>query len=197
MPVCDGCGATVDDPHIRRRIEHLEMATRCRPIHIQVLILDSAPPTPPEDYFYRVSDAQANRSAQARGYFDALIQCSGEAPSRFAREADALAEFQRQGLFLANVVDCPCELDREKATARCAPSLLKRIQFSYKPKYLALISPALASIIPLLTEGGWAEQLILNNGAPFDFGLGDGGHGKVEFAKRVNEKLVKIASNSA
>jgi len=100
-------------------------------------------------------------------------------------------------LFLANLVECPSELDFEKAAARCTPSLLKRIQFSYKPKYLALISPALVSIASLLSEGGWTERLILNNSAPFDFSSGDGGRGAAEFAKRVNEKLLKIASNSA
>lgn len=197
MPVCDGCGATVDDAHIRRRIERLEMATRYRPIHIQVLILDAAPPTTPEDYFYHASGEEPKRSAQARERFDALLECTGEAPSRFARETYALAEFQRQGLFLANLVECPSGLDFEKAAARCASSLLKRIQFSYKPKYLALISPALASISSLLSEGGWTERLILNNGAPFNFRSGDGGSVKAEFAKRVNEKLVKTTSNSA
>ena len=42
--VCDGCGAQVDEAHIRQRIERLELATRFRPIHIQVLLLDAAPP---------------------------------------------------------------------------------------------------------------------------------------------------------
>ncbi len=53
MPVCDGCGMQADDAHIRRRIERLELATRFRPIHIQALLIDAAPPSRSEDYFYR------------------------------------------------------------------------------------------------------------------------------------------------
>lgn len=51
MPVCDGCGVQADGDHIRRRIERLELATRFRPIHIHVLLVDAAPPSRLEDYF--------------------------------------------------------------------------------------------------------------------------------------------------
>jgi hypothetical protein len=64
MPVCDGCGAQADDAHIRRRIERLELSTRFRPIHIQVLLIDAAPPTRHEEYFYR---AAVNRDDRSRG----------------------------------------------------------------------------------------------------------------------------------
>jgi hypothetical protein len=191
MPVCDGCGAIVDDAHIRARIERLEMATRYRPIHIQVLLLDAAPTARPEDFFYR---AAGDRSAGSRAYFEALIKCTGEDPAQFSREADALAEFQKQGLFLTNVVECPVGPDLNAAVGRCAPSLLKRIQFSYKPKYLALISPALASVIPMLSEGGWAERLILNAGAPFHPGSADEA---ADLANGVRDKLAKTVGNPA
>ena len=92
MPVCDGCGATVDDAHIRDRIERLEMATRYRPIHIQVLILDAAPPVRPEDYFYRATSDGSERSPKSRAYFDALIKSAGDNPARFSTDAHALAE---------------------------------------------------------------------------------------------------------
>jgi hypothetical protein len=198
MPVCDGCGGTVDDAHIRARIERLEMATRYRPIHIQVLLLDAAPPaTRPEDFFYRAASDRAERSPNLRTYFDALIKCTDEDPARFTREADALAEFQRQGLFLTNVVECPVDADVPAAIARCAPSLLKRIQFSYKPKYLALISPAIAFLIPALSQGNLAERLILNAGAPFDLGSGNRGNDAADLANRVSEKLVKSVPNPA
>src|ERR1700685_3343133 len=111
MPVCDGCGATVDDAHIRDRIERLEMATRYRPIHIQVLILDAAPPVRPEDYFYRATSDGSERSPKSRAYFDALIKSAGDNPARFSTDAHALAEFQRRGLFLTNVVECPADAD--------------------------------------------------------------------------------------
>ena len=198
MPVCDGCGGTVDDAHIRARIERLEMATHYRPIHIQVLLLDAAPlSSRPEDFFYRAASDRSKRSANSRTYFDALIKCTAEDPARFTREADALAEFQRQGLFLTNVVECPVDADVPAAIARCAPSLLKRIQFSYKPKYLALISPAIAFLIPALSQGNLAERLILNAGAPFDLGSGNRGNDAADLANRVSEKLVKSVPNPA
>jgi hypothetical protein len=197
MPVCDGCGATVDDAHIRARIERLEMATRYRPIHIQVLLLDAAPFAPPADFFYHETDDLSERSAESRAYFDALLQCTGDDVSRFSRKADALAEFQKQGLFLANVVECPVGANLDEALGRCAPSILKRIQFSYKPKYVALIASALASIVPSLSQNGWAERLVLNAGAPFDIRSAIASAHASSLARNVRERLAKAVSSSA
>jgi hypothetical protein len=194
MPVCDGCGATVDDAHIRSRIERLEMATRYRPIHIQVLILDATPPARPEDFFYRAAGDHSERSAESRAYFGALIQCIDLDPARFSREADALAEFQKQGLFLTSVVECPVGTDLVAALGRCARSLLKRIQFSYKPRYLVLVSPALASLIPLLSQSGWTERLLLDAGSPFDIGSV---RGASELAHGVRDRPASSRTNSA
>ncbi len=77
MPVCDSCGAQVDDAHIRQRIERLELATRFRPVHISVLLIDAAPPVRFEDYFYRATSNRAERSPTSREYFDALVKCAG------------------------------------------------------------------------------------------------------------------------
>src|SRR5271156_5207074 len=195
MPVCDGCGAQVDDAHIRARIERLEMATRYRPIHIQVLLLDAEPPERVEDFFYRPAGDPAERSSAARAYYDALLKCTGEDPSRFPSEVDALAEFQRRGVFLTNVGGGFAGGGLDSAVERCAPSLLKRIQFSYKPKFVAPISPALAAILRLLQQGGWADRLILDGGMPFD--VRSSAHGPVDLAVAVSEKLTKAASNSA
>jgi hypothetical protein len=196
MPVCDGCGAQVDDAHIRARIERLEMATRVRPIHIQVLLLGVAPPVRAEDYFYRAAEKGTERSAGARAFFEALLQCTGENPRRFATEPEALAEFQRRGLFFTHVVECPAdtEAEREAALVRCAPSLLKRIQFSYKPKFVAPIFSGLQSIIPLLAAAGMAERLILDGGEPFDPSENPGAD---RFANAIKDKLTKAVSNTA
>jgi hypothetical protein len=196
MPVCDGCGAQVDDAHIRARIERLEMATRYRPIHIQVLLLDAEPPERVEDFFYRPAGDPAERSGAARAYYDALLRCTGEDPSRFSSEVDALAEFQRRGLFLTNVVECFAGSGLDAAVERFAPSLLKRIQFSYKPKFVAAISPALQGILPLLQQSDWADRLILNGAVPFD-ARSSSVHGPADLAAAVNEKLTKAVSNSA
>jgi hypothetical protein len=196
MPVCDGCGAQVDDAHIRARIERLEMATRYRPIHIQVLLLDAAPPERAEDFFYRTAGDRSERGAASRAYFDALLRCTGEDPSRFPSEVDALAEFQRRGLFLTNVVECFTGSGLKSAMERCAPSLLKRIQFSYKPKYVAPISLALHGMLPLLRDGGWTDRLVLDDETPFDV-RSSSPHAPAGLAAAVNEKLTKAASSSA
>ena len=197
MPVCDGCGATVDDAHIRARIERLEMATRHRPIHIQVLLLDAVPFARPADFFYHEADDLSEGTAESRAYFDALIQCTGEDAFRLSRKVDALAEFQKHGLFLTNVVECPVDANLDEALGRCAPSILKRIEFSYKPKYVALIAPALASIIPSLSQNGWADRLVLNAGAPFDIRSAIRSPDASGLARGVRERLAKAVSSSA
>jgi hypothetical protein len=194
MPVCDGCGANVDDAHIRSRIERLEMATRDRPIHIQVLLLDAAAPARAEDFLYRAGGDHSERSPEARNYFDVLMKCAGEDSSRMSTERDRLAEFQRRGLFLANVVECAAGSDLDTALGRCAPSLLKRIQFSYKPKFVAPISHALQGTMRMFADSGWADCLILNGSRPFDVRV----PGEAQMlALAVNERLAKAVSNSA
>jgi hypothetical protein len=189
MPVCDGCGAQVDDAHIRARIERLEMATRYRPIHIQVLLLGVAPPPRPEDYFYRVAESGTDRSPGGRAFFDTLIRAAGESPERFTNESQALAEFQRRGLFFVHVVECPAiGSEREAALERCATSLVKRIQFSYRPKHVAPLFSELGPVIPLLAAAGMSDRLILDRDQPFDLGA--------RLVEAVTEKLAKAASTA-
>src|ERR1700733_3187977 len=107
MPICDGCGARVDAEHIRQRIERLEYSTRFRPIHIQVFLLDAAPPVRPEDFFYRPAEDRSVRSTEARKYFDDLARAAGVAVSSELDEKVALAEFQRRGFFLVSALECP------------------------------------------------------------------------------------------
>jgi hypothetical protein len=166
---CDSCGAPADDRHVRERIERLELATRLRPVHIQVLLLDAAPPPRPEDYFYRVAGNRSARSADARNHFDELIACSGTNAAGEIDEEAALEAFQRRGLFLAYAVECPVKDDAALANAvgRVVPTLLKRLQLSYRPKYVAILSESLQGLIPVLQEAGWADRLVLDEGRPF------------------------------
>ncbi len=170
MPVCDGCGAPVDDAHIRRRIERLELATRFRPVHISVLLIDAAPPDRAEDYFYRATtDSAADRSPVSRAYFDALVRCAGVTPDRAMNEEAALAEFQRRGLFLIGAIECAVEnaTEAQRTIARTAPALLRRVNVSYKPKSIALLSSPTAALVPVFQENGWGDRLILDDGKPF------------------------------
>lgn len=168
MPVCDGCGMQADDAHIRRRIERLELATRFRPIHIQALLIDAAPPSRSEDYFYRPGNRK-ERSKNSWHYFDEIVKCSGFAPDSEMTEESALAEFQRRGFYLANAVECPIELPAALAASieRAGPVLIKRIEKSYKPKYVALLSASLAKVIPLFERSELRDRLLLDQGVPF------------------------------
>jgi len=176
MPVCDSCGAQVDDAHIRQRIERLELATRFRPIHISVLLIDAAPPAPFEDYFYRATNDRTERSPESREYFDALVKCAGASAGTEMKEDAALAEFQRHGFFLIGAVECTLEghSDPAKAIERTAPGILRRVNVSYKPKSVALLSPLTQNLVPLFQTNGWGARLILDDGKPFGDSLSTG-----------------------
>jgi hypothetical protein len=169
MPLCDGCGAQVDEAHIRSRIKRLEHATRFRPIHIQVLFVAAAPPSQPEDDFYRTATS-TKRSAGSQTFFDELAKCVGREPGDNADEEGVLTEFQRHGFYLAYAVECPIEPPEQLAATvtKLAPRVVLRVNTSYKPKFVALLSPALQPLIPLFRTNSWADRLILQDGAPFE-----------------------------
>ena len=169
MILCDSCGRPADPQHIRERIERLEVATRFRPVHIRVLLIDAALSPRPEDYFYRAATDRSVRSESSRAYFDRLVHHAGpHPPSAAATEEAALAEFQRQGLFLTYAVECPVENSSELPAVlkQGVPNLLKRVQLSYKPKYIALLSRDLAELVPVL-QSAWGDRLILDGASPF------------------------------
>ena len=168
MPVCDGCGAQADDAHIRRRIERLELATRFRPIHIQVLLIDAAPPARAEDYFYHAVNRE-DRSQGSRNYFDEIARCSGLTISPEMNEESTLAEFQHRGFYLAHVRECPAERTDELAESpeRLGSVIIRRVEKSYKPKYIVLLSASLEKLIPQFERSGMRDRLILDHGKPF------------------------------
>jgi hypothetical protein len=176
MPVCDACGARTDEAHIRRRVGRLELATRYRPVHVKVLLLDGAPPARVEDYFYQPTKDRSIRSLASRMYFDELVKCAGISAGPDLREEPALTDFQRRGFFLSSAVECPFEdqPDPQGALRRLAPTVLKRVQTSYNPAYVVPLSPPTQELIRLFGLVGWGDRLVLNNGAPFsDPYLGD------------------------
>ena len=120
MTVCDGCGRPVDAEHVKARIERLQLATRFRPIHIQTLVIDACPPQTLSDFFYNVGGA--GRSAAARAHFGELAHCvgdlSGKALGAETSDEAVLTEWQRRGLFLAFVVDCPFESEPDVSGGR-------------------------------------------------------------------------------
>jgi hypothetical protein len=176
MPVCDACGVRTDEDHIRRRVERLELATRYRPVHIKILLLDGAPPARLEDFFYQATKDRSTRSQASRMYFDELVKCAGIPVGPDLREESALTDFQRRGFFLTSAVECPFEEQSDPlgALRRLAPTVMKRVQTSYNPSYVVPLSPPTQELIRLFGLVGWGDRLVLNKGVPFsDPYLGD------------------------
>ena len=107
--VCDGCGLPATPAHIAARMERLELATRFRPVHINVLFVAMEPMPRPEDDFYR--------PPQSRDFFDSFlsaldISAEAEKPQIESNETDPAAaakllEFQRRGYYLTYLSECP------------------------------------------------------------------------------------------
>lgn len=168
---CDGCGVVATPDHLRRRVERLELATRFRPIHIDTLILYPAPPQRVEDYFYRPAHSREERSPSSRAFFDGMLAAAGINAVENKSEELLLAEFQRAGIFITECCECPLEGSATSSAdlaVRMAPSLLRRVQFSYKPKRILLLSGELAPLIPLFRQAGLRENLLPREGKPID-----------------------------
>lgn len=174
MPVCEGCGSRTDDAHVERRATRLDLASRLRPTRIRVLLLDGAPPSRIEDYFYRAARNPADRSLGAGRYFEELMKAAGVTVAAGSQETTLLAEFQRKGFFLTYAVDCPFEEqdDPKGALRRLAPTVMKRVQSVYDPAYMVPISQPTAELIRLFGMIGWGDRLVLENGLPFSDSYG-------------------------
>ena len=197
MAFCDGCGLQVDDAHIRRRIARLELATRFRPIHIQVLLIDASPPMGEDDYFYRAASNREERSVVSRMYFDEIVKSAGIAVGAGVSEEAALTEFQHRGFFLAYAVECPVDSPEMLSDAlnRLGRVMVKRVNASYKPKYIVPISPSMGELTPLFEFSGWGERLVLNGGKPFvDPFLGDP-QSQAEFGTSLGDRLAEALSS--
>ena len=160
---CDGCGQRASPEHIARRLQRLEWTTRYRPVHIGTLLLGAA--APQSDYEFLYSPAGA-WNGEAR----VLVAAAGLTVDGKTAEA-TLVEFQRGGLFLTHVVECPLEngeaANIQQLLAARLPAALTRIRRSLKPKRLALISPELAQFLPALNSGQLNCALLLDQDKPF------------------------------
>jgi hypothetical protein len=183
---CDGCGCSANEAHLRERVARLERATRFRPIHIGVLFLFDAPPLESSRDFYCLANDLAGRSASSRAFFRELMHGAGLEDDSLPSEEAALAEFQRRGFYLAYACECPLEeggvgsgegpapLSTIELAPRFGATVVKRIQFSYKPKRIVLLSGATRDLIPLFEESGLGDRLLLDHGGPFDVRPGFG-----------------------
>ncbi len=143
--LCDGCGQPASPEHIARRLQRLEWATRYRPIHLHTLLLGAVSPESDADYLYSPGELHTGEAAN-------LFAAAGIAAA--GKQADALhTEFQRRGLFLTYVLECPldgkaqngtgeqpADAKRDSLLISRLPAMFTRIRRSLKPKQLALIS---------------------------------------------------------
>jgi hypothetical protein len=177
---CDACRRIVTSEHVALRFRRLEMATQYRPIHIGVLFLTDAPPPALEDYFYSAAASDLRRSPSSRAFFDSLMTAVGITPGEGNDESTLLTEFQKRGCYLAESVECPLEthelldsvqspgMEGEEFARKHWPTLLKRIQYSYKPRNIVLFSQRTRSFIPMFKEAGLGDRLLLHRGGSLE-----------------------------
>jgi hypothetical protein len=146
---CDGCGQLVPAEHIARRLQRLEWATRFRPIHIQALLLAASAPESDSEFLY---SPEAPFTGLAGDLLAALsISSAGKS------NEEILADFQKRGLFLAYLLECPLASGTEPPEAvdlldRHLPQALARIRRSLKPKRALVLSQDLQRFLPQLCE---------------------------------------------
>jgi hypothetical protein len=167
---CDGCGLPASAQHIATRLRRLELSTRFRPVHIGVLFVALAPGVRPEDDFHAPAESKefADPFLEALGIHSPTQNAGPESDSRAADSA-RLVEFQRRGYYLAYLSECPLPEDEEPAAstiARLGPTLIRRIQFNYKPKHVAPLGQELFPLINMLKTAGIDPILTLEQGLP-------------------------------
>ncbi len=171
---CDGCGQPASPEHIAKRLERLEWTTRYRPVHIGTLLLGSVAPSKDSEFLYAPSGEFAGQGRH-------LLAATGVSYDGKSREA-VLAEFQRGGLLLTYVLDCPLEQAVSEPAAIQAllsarlPALAARVRRSLRPKRLAPISRLLEPLLGNLETLGLGCPIVLDGNKPFalDEGAEDG-----------------------
>lgn len=155
---CDSCGLPANPQHIADRLARLELATRYRPVHISTLLVCTAPPARLEDDLYAWERNSA--STEARKSLASLLACAGISPAK--SPADQLAEFQRLGFYLAHLVECPLDFSapHTNLAKTYGPTLAKRIQFSYKPRRVAILDPVPEGLPEILASADLADLLV-------------------------------------
>ena len=166
MLPCDGCGQFAPPAHIARRLQRLEWATRYRPVHIQTLLLGGIVPSQQSSFLYADSEQVSGEASQLLQ----AVEISTEGKSR----DQILCEFQKRGLVLIHVLDCPLEgrlspSEVQGLLERQLTAALVRVRRSLKPKRVLLFSKELASVAPKITEAALECPILSDNGDPFEF----------------------------
>ncbi|MBI1749782.1 MAG: hypothetical protein HY234_09225 [Acidobacteria bacterium] len=196
---CDGCGLPASPEHIALRIRRIELATHFRPVHIHALFLAEAPPERPEDYFYYPAKGRAERGRLSRALFSGLMEGLSIAPMAGEGDEPFLAEFQRRGFFLADCLECPVadivpglregtvRANAHELVHRYGATILRRIDSSYKPRHIVLLSTRTRHLIPLLQQAAWGSRLLLYHGLPLHFPHPDNPGAQAQFRAGMAE----------
>ncbi len=99
-------------------------------------------------------------SPEAVEYLEGLFQSVGIGPEKSPSER--LAEFQRHGIYLARLVECPLAsgVRLENLMPKVAGVMVTRITQSYKPARIGLLFPVAPWLAEALRAGGLGEKLI-------------------------------------
>jgi hypothetical protein len=146
---CDGCGQLADPVHLSRRLQRLAWTTRFRPVHIQSLLLGGIVPKLDSDFLYA---PHTLFRGEAETILKAVqISADEQSPER------VLAEFQKHGLMLTHILECPLENGGSPQQAhelleKQLPATIARIRRSLKPKRILLISADLQQLADQLHQ---------------------------------------------
>jgi hypothetical protein len=162
LPIlCDGCGQPASPEHIARRLQRLEWATRFRPIHLHTLLLGAVSPMSEAQFFYSPGQTYSGQAAH-------LFAAAGILQEN--KNADDMhSEFQRRGLFLTHILECPLDssVNAEIAVDARLSNLFTRIRRSLKPKRLVFISGSLTTLIAKFADARLGCELVLDEDHAF------------------------------
>lgn len=208
---CDGCGLKVSPDHLSNRVKRIELASRYRPLRIRLLFLAEAPPLRLQSYFYFPSHGEMQKGVLSRAFFDELMRALGLVGTRAEErdEAAALQEFQKQGFFLADAIECPLEevapglyeghstIGWNDLAHRYADGLITRIRNSFKPTWVVPISKRLHRyLIPLVRDAGLGDKLLLYEDLPLPFPHPFNPAAQSQFRAGI-ESALRVAEKSA
>jgi hypothetical protein len=163
--LCDGCGQAASAEHVTRRLQRLEWMTRYRPVHVGTVLLGAYSPEADSDFLY-------SETAELTGEGKHLLTAAGIVAAGKTRQA-ILTEFQRGGLLLGYVLECPLEPESRSEAALAEllkarmPAFLARLRRSFQPKRVASISSKLDPFFAGLTEKDLSCALLSDGGKSF------------------------------
>jgi hypothetical protein len=146
----------------------LEWTTRYRPVHINTLFLGAFSPLDEKEFLYAPG-------GEFQGEAALLLDAAGIFTAGRTTEI-VHAEFQRAGLFLAHILECPMEgaswlpAELHAALRERLPAVATRVRRSLKPKRVIVVTEALAPVVEDVLMLNLGCPVLSDNGKPFRLG---------------------------